>query len=40
MIFIVFTIRRKAGRQFIRPISARYTDAKEIGHFGKENPAL
>jgi uncharacterized DUF497 family protein len=40
MIFIVFTVRRKAGRRLIRPISARYMHAREIASYEKENPKL
>jgi hypothetical protein len=28
--FVAFTIRTKEGRQFIRPITARYMHAKEV----------
>ncbi len=39
-IFVVFTIRQKFGKNFIRPISARYMHQKEIEHYEKENPQL
>lgn len=34
--FVVFTLRRKAGLTFIRPISARFMHRKEIEHYEKE----
>lgn len=40
MIFLVFTVRRKAGLRLIRPISARYMHAKEVTSYEKENPEL
>jgi uncharacterized DUF497 family protein len=40
MIFLVFTVRRKAGLRLIRPISARYVHAKEVAAYEKENPEL
>ncbi|MFI5394532.1 MAG: BrnT family toxin [Candidatus Binatia bacterium] len=39
-IFLVFTLRKRAGSTFIRPISARYMHKKEIEHYEKENPDL
>ena len=39
-VFVVFTIRGKEGKRYIRPISARYMHSKEIRHFEKENPGL
>jgi uncharacterized protein len=39
-VFLVFTIRRKGGKRFIRPISARYMHAKEIKSYEEENPGL
>ena len=39
-IFLVFTMRRKAGLHLIRPISARYMHAKEVATYEKENPEL
>lgn len=39
-IFVVFTLRERAGRTYIRPISARYMHKQEVTHFEKENPAL
>jgi uncharacterized protein len=40
MIFLVFTVRRKAGLRLIRPISARYMHAREVAAYEKEDPAL
>jgi len=34
-IFVVFTMRRRAGERFIRPISARYMHKKEVEHYAK-----
>lgn len=31
--FVVFTLRQRAGRMVIRPISARYMHAKEIKRY-------
>ncbi len=39
-IFLVFTIRTHGSRRLIRPISARYMHAKEIGRYEKDNPGL
>jgi uncharacterized DUF497 family protein len=39
-IFVVFTRRKREGRTYIRPISARYMHKKEIEHYEKENPGL
>src|SRR5579863_4270276 len=39
-LFLVFTLRRKDDKQFIRPISARYMHKKEIESYEKENPGL
>jgi hypothetical protein len=39
-VFLVFTIRKRAGRHFIRPISARYMHKKEVKHYEEENPDL
>ena len=35
-LFVVFTLRRRAGGSFIRPISARYMHAKEIANHEEE----
>lgn len=37
-VFLVFTIRVRAGKRVIRPISARYMHRKEVRHYEKENP--
>lgn len=37
-VFLVFTIRVRAGKRVIRPISARYMHRKEVTHYEKENP--
>jgi uncharacterized protein len=39
-VFVVFTIREKKGKRYIRPISARYMHSKEVQHYEKENPGL
>jgi hypothetical protein len=39
-IFLVFTLRVRDGKTFVRPISARYMHKKEIEHYEKENPAV
>ena len=39
-IFLVFTIRVRAGKRFIRPVSARYMHRKEVVHYEQENPDL
>jgi uncharacterized DUF497 family protein len=39
-VFLVFTIREKKGKRYVRPISARYMHRKEIRHYEKENPNL
>lgn len=35
-IFLVFTLRKRAGEMLIRPISARFMHAKEIKHYEEE----
>ncbi|MEP7152685.1 MAG: BrnT family toxin [Nitrospira sp.] len=35
-IFLVFTVRGRAGKKYIRPISARYMHKKEIEGYEKE----
>lgn len=35
-VFVVFTLRHRADRMLIRPISARYMHRKEIEHYEKE----
>lgn len=39
-VFVVFTIRKRGGQRYIRPISARYMHKEEIEHYEKENPKL
>lgn len=39
-VFVVFTLRRKGEKIFLRPISARYMHKKEIERFEKENPEI
>jgi uncharacterized protein len=38
--FVVFTIRRKGGELFIRPISARYMHRKEAENYEKESSEI
>ena len=35
-VFVVFTLRRKAAGQFIRPISARYMHRKEVENYERQ----
>jgi uncharacterized DUF497 family protein len=35
-VFLVFTLRRRGGAVFVRPVSARYMHRKEIEHYEKE----
>ena len=37
-VFLVFTIRERGGKRFIRPISARYMHKKEVRNYEEENP--
>lgn len=39
-VFLVFTLRERAGRTCIRPISARYMHRREIERYEEENPDL
>jgi len=39
-VFLVFTIRVRAGKRVIRPVSARYMHRKEVRHYEKENPDI
>lgn len=39
-VFLIFTIRKRGRKHYIRPISARYMHAKEIRHYEEENPDL
>jgi uncharacterized protein len=37
-VFLIFTIRVRAGKRVIRPVSARYMHRKEVRHYEEENP--
>ena len=37
-VFLVFTIRERGGKRFIRPVSARYMHRKEVKNYEEENP--
>jgi len=37
-VFLVFTVREKKGKRYIRPVSARYMHRKEMKAYEKENP--
>jgi uncharacterized DUF497 family protein len=39
-IFLVFTLRRRGGRTYVRPITARYMHKREFQRYEKENPGL
>jgi len=39
-IFLVFTLRKRGGHTYVRPIAARYMHKKEIRRYEKENPGL
>lgn len=39
-VFVVFTIRERLGKRYIRPISARYMHRREIEQYEKANPDL
>ena len=39
-VFLVFTIRVRAGKRVIRPVSARYMHKEEVRHYEQENPDL
>ncbi len=39
-IFLAFTLRKRDGKTFIRPISARYMHKNEVRHYEEENPNL
>lgn len=39
-IFLVFTLRKRGGRTYVRPVTARYMHKKEIRRYEKENPGL
>ena len=35
-VLIVFTLRKRGDETFIRPVSARYMDGKEVEHYEEE----
>ena len=39
-VFLVFTLRERSGRVYVRPIAARYMHKREIKRYEKENPGL
>ncbi len=39
-VFLVFTIREREGRPYIRPISARYMHRKEVNSYEEEDPGI
>jgi len=39
-VFLVFTMREREGRRYIRPVSARYMHREEVESYEKENPDL
>jgi uncharacterized DUF497 family protein len=39
-VFLVFTVRKRGGADYIRPINARYMHRKEIDHYEAQNPQL
>jgi uncharacterized DUF497 family protein len=39
-VFVVFTIRERGGKKYIRPVSTRYMHREEIEHYAKENSDL
>lgn len=39
-VFLVFTLRERDGKKYIRPISARYMHKKEIKSYEKETSEL
>jgi len=39
-VFVVFTVRERGGRRYIRPVSARYMHREEIESYEEENPDL
>ncbi len=39
-VFLIFTIRERESKRYIRPISARYMHRKEIASYEEENPYL
>jgi uncharacterized DUF497 family protein len=39
-VFVAFAYRRRGGRVYIRPISARYMHAREVRRYEEEDPKL
>lgn len=39
-VFLVFTLRERDGKTYIRPISVRYMHRQEIEAYEKENPGF
>ena len=39
-VFLVFTLRERDGKTYIRPISARYMHRREVESYEKEDPGL
>ena len=39
-VFLVFTLRTRRGKRFVRPISARFMHKKEVEHYEKETAAI
>ena len=39
-VFLVFTLRRHGGKQFIRPVSARYMHRKEVRNYEEKNSGV
>ena len=37
-VFLVFTLRERGGKRFIRPVSARYMHKKEVRNDEEKNP--
>ena len=39
-VFLVFTLREREGKIYLRPISARYMHRREVRHYEEEIPEL
>jgi uncharacterized DUF497 family protein len=39
-VFLVFTLRDRDGKTYVRPISGRYMHRREVEFYEKENPGL
>jgi uncharacterized DUF497 family protein len=39
-VFLVFTLRKRDEKTFIRPIGARYMHAKEVNRYEQSHPDL